>query len=182
MSVDFVVSDIMDLPLERARGCDFTFTDPPWEQGLVKMFETLAHRDAGLERPGNDIDAILKQLFTLAPLAPCFVEYSVKGHERVIAAGKERGHVHSWTLEAVQTTGKPYVIVAFNTRMPKPQDTLQGWEFLEKAMEFHKPARVFEPFAGHGQHTRRMVKHGARVIASELNPARAQKLKDHFGL
>jgi len=179
--VDFIVSDIMDLPLDRAADCDLTFTDPPWEQGLVKMFETLAQRDAGLPKPGNTIDAILHRMFELAPKAPCVVEYSVKGHTRVLEAGHAGGHLDGRVCHATQTNGKPYVFIIFNSGMPLPRNP-KGWEMIDHVFEYHKPTKVFEPFAGHGQHTRRFVEHGADVIASELSPHRAQKLMDYFNL
>lgn len=180
--IRFVVSDIMDLPMGYAAGCDMLYTDPPWEQGLVKMFETLAYRDGNVERAGNQIDDILDRLFDLTPAGiPAFIEYSTKGHERVIAAGEKHGFQCTHVHHCMQTTKKPYVIVQFNSDMP-PIDGAGGWEPLQAALDHHNPTRVFEPFAGHGQHSRRMWKHGCSVTAAELNPHRAAKLKEWFDL
>ena len=184
MSADlrFRVSDIMDLPSDVAEGCDMVYTDPPWEAGLVKMFETLANRDGGIDRPGNTIDGILKRLFELTPDGiPVFIEYSTKGHERVVDAGEAAGFKCTRVHRCIQTTKKPYVIIQFNSDMPSI-DGAGGWEPIMAALNHHNPKRVFEPFAGHGQHTRRMVAHGAFVVASELNPARAAKLQSYFGI
>jgi len=180
--VTFKVSDIMDLTPDYAAGCDLLYTDPPWEQSLVKMFETLAYRDANLPRPANEIDHILDWLFAITPGGiPAFIEYSVGGHERVVQHAHSHGFQCTQVHYCTQTNGKPYVILQFNSDMP-PMDYVGGWVPLKKVMEYHKPRRVFELFAGHGQHIRRMIAAGAEVVAAELNPARAAKLQGYFGL
>jgi len=180
--IKFVVSDIMDLPADYAVDCDMTYTDPPWGQGLVKMFETLAFKDAGVERPGNLIVNILARLFSLSPIGkPIFVEWSVKDAMMVRGIGQDHGHVCKHMDVVTQTNGKLATVVSFNTEMtidyPK-----RGYEFMFAALDYHKPKCVFDPFAGHGQHARRIINRGIDVVAAEFNPARARKLQDHFGL
>lgn len=174
------VCDIMRLPSDVARGCDMTFTDPPWENSALRMFETIMAK-AGTPKPGNDIDAVLDRLFLLAPKdKPCFVEYSVKGHTRVIRCGLARGHQLHRVIHSEYVHG-PQVVVQFNSDMPLAAN-VKGWGVLDAAIAYHKPACIFEPFAGHGVHAARMVKLGVNVVASELNPARAAKAFKALGL
>jgi len=179
----FCVSDIMDLPANWAEGADLMYTDPPWEQKLVKMFETIAERDAGRGKAGNDINKILGRMFGLCPRGrPAFIEYGLEGYQRVERIGRMYGFRHAWTRQGTQTNGNPYVVVAFNTDMPAP-GAFYGWEMLAKVHTHHKPGVIFEPFAGHGQHARRWASLlGCEVIVSEYNPARAAKLVEWFGL
>jgi len=177
----FMVSDITGLPPDWSDGCDLTFTDPPWEQGLVKMFETLNVK-AGGDRPGNTIDGVLDALFTLAPAGcPAFIEYSLKGADtRVARIGVDHGFDHAWTHHGFQLNGRPYATIAFNTDMPEPAEAMRGWHMLTHVITYHQPECVFEPFAGHGQHARRIVALGADVVASELNEERASHLRKWF--
>lgn len=168
--------DIMQLEYPVAWECDICYTDPPWEQGMVSMFETWLVKQ-GLERPGNHIDSILERLFDLWPRTkPLYVEYSVKGSERVRHWGEKMGHTYHETIMAKQTNKKPYVVICFNTDIPTPFYA-EGWDVLNKVLEYHKPKRVFEPFAGIGQSTKRILASGSKVTANEINPARFEKLK-----
>jgi hypothetical protein len=172
--VTFRISDVMALPPDVAADCDMTFTDPPWEPSALKMFETTMEK-GGHGRPGNNIDAILQRLFALAPSdKPCFIEYSVKGHDRVIHWGKAAGHTFVRTVIGTQLSRVPYAILQFNSDMPDMGSPV-AWGALEAALDYHQPKCVFEPFAGHAVHTSRMAKRGIRVIASEVNPDRAAK-------
>jgi len=178
-NVSLQVADIMSLPDGWANDCDLTFTDPPWEQGLVKMFETIRYKQTAVERVGNTIDGILNKLFQLAPKGkPCFVEYGMKGYERVEAIGQENGFVLAGTVIGTQLSGQPYATMCFNTDMNlSGAANLQGWGFLDKTLAHHKPTKVFEPFAGHGQHARRIAANGYGVRATEFNAARAEKCR-----
>lgn len=168
------VCDIMKLPNDAAVGCDMTFTDPPWEQGLVKMFETLMFK-AGYERPGNNIDDLLHRLFILAPDGyPCFVDYSVKGAQRVARIGREHGFELSGVVLLEQANSKPYASIQFNTDFSNEGD-LSGWGLIRAVLRYHKPNKVFEPFAGLGVLARQCIALGIDVVASEMNPKRAER-------
>lgn len=181
--VDLLICDIMAIPMDRAAGCDITFTDPPWEQGLVRMFETIQKKQTGIEPPGNDINEILKRLAALAPSdKPAFVEYGLKGYERVIVHMEDVGHRLHRVQPALQVNGKPYVILCFNTDIPDFEREPKNWDMLNRVNEYHKPKWVFEPFAGQGMHVGKWHKHGVNVRASELNPYRASKIVKEYGL
>jgi len=177
--IDVVTADIMKLPVDFACGCDLTYTDPPWEQRMVKSFETMAHKQSGLSKPGNQIEAILRRLFLLSPTgAPVFVEYGRQGWERVCSAARGTGRTFAFKTELPQTNGKPYLIWAFDTNMPPvPDYSGDAWAVLDAAAVFHRPRLVFEPFVGLGKTARRWKAHGASVRGAELNPERAARAR-----
>ena len=177
----FLVSDIMNLPDDYADGCDLTYTDPPWENRMVKFFET-SMRKSGFEPPKNDIDKIIERLFYLAPDGqPTFVEYGKVGMDRVIDIGKQFGFEFVRSIYGQQVQNKsPFVIIQFNSDMPKPQRMIKGFDVLHLAVQHHNPSCIFEPFAGLGVTTKIMDGLGVNVVAAELNPARAAKLREKF--
>jgi hypothetical protein len=171
----FLMADIMELPSHWAEGSDMTFTDPPWEQGALTMFETLAFKKADLPRPGRKIDDVLAALFSLAPAGcPIFVEYGSKTFQRVVRIGVEHGAAYSKTMQSIQSNGSPFVVVEFNSDI-EPPSVMKGYSVLMKAIATHKPSCIFEPFAGTGRHAAHMIGAGVDVIASELNPHAALK-------
>ena len=63
---------------------DMIWCDPPWEQRMVKYFETVMKRDSGREA-SNTITNIINKLGSLASTEKLIVvEYGIKGHELVI--------------------------------------------------------------------------------------------------
>jgi len=178
--VKFKVADIMSLPDNYADGCDMVFTDPPWEDRMVKFFDTASKKVGGLSQ-SSGIDGILNKLFKMSPKVPMFIEYSIQGHERVIHHAERNGHVFNRTIRSTQTNGKPYCIIQFNSDMPLVLDS-KGFDILHHAIEHHRPKRIFEPFAGHGVHAFIMHSKGCEVVAAELNKGRAAKLMAKFGL
>lgn len=139
------------------------------------MFETWLVKQ-GLPKPGNNIDSILQQLFYLWPITkPLYIEYSIKGNERVRHWGEKSGHTYFETIITKQTNKKPYALICFNTDIPTPFYA-EGWDVLNKVLDYHKPKRVFEPFAGIGQSTKRILASGSEITANEINPLRYEKL------
>ena len=176
--VEVHIGDICAVPSGYADGCELTFTDPPWEQGMVKMAETYLLRRAGIEPPGHTIDELLEHMFRLAPKdRPCYVEYSIKGQDRVTYWGQFHGHMPGQVWPIRQGNGRPCVLMTFNNPMPLPSYTPRIKEAIALVMGYHKPALVFEPFAGRGDYIAPMVKLGARVRGIEINPALACQIK-----
>lgn len=161
------------------RKIDLVWTDPPWENRMVKFFETAYLKDNILEKPGHDINDLLEALFYLIPKkVPAYVEYSVKGHSRVAEIGQAYGHDYTGITTSRQTNGNEYVILHFNTDEIIPEE-LVGWQPLLHALTFCKPKMVFDPFAGIGQTAEHVLKYSnASYIGSELNPKRYQKLAE----
>lgn len=156
---------------------DTLYCDPPWEQRMVRFFETQAHKQAGLERPENSIHDILRHVARLHPPdRPAFVEYSVTGVGEVVGAFVEHGHKHTGThvLQQAQNDA-PYALVTFNRRLPAIPAETRGWGHLP---HFLRPGEVvFDPFAGIGATARAVVAFGATYLGSELNPARAERAR-----
>ena len=178
--IKFETSDVMNLPDDYATGCNMTYTDPPWENRMVKWFET-DMRKKGFKPPQNDIDKIIERLFFLAPKdSPTFVEYGKKGFERVINIGKASGFNFVQKIFGFQTTKQPFVILQFNSDLPMPKSTINGFDVLELAIKHHKPTRIFEPFAGLGITSKIMDKYNLDIVAAELNPSRANRLLEKF--
>ena len=178
----FEISDILNLPDDYAKSCDMTYTDPPWENRMVKWFET-DMRKKGFEPPKNDINKIIERLFYLAPKdAPIFVEYGKKGFERVINIGKDFGFDFVQKIFGYQTTKQPFVVLQFNSDLPMPKTAINGFDVLELAIKHHEPTRIFEPFAGLGITSKIMDKYNLDIVAAELNPGRAKKLKEKFNV
>ena len=176
----FEISDILNLADDFADSCNMTYTDPPWENRMVKWFET-DMRKKGYEPPKNDIDEIIGRLFDLAPKGkPTFVEYGKKGFERVIEIGKSKGFKFNRKIFGYQLSKQPFVVLQFNSDLPQPQSAINGFDVLEMAIKHHKPRCIFEPFAGLGITAKIMDSYGIDVIAAELNPARAKKLLEKF--
>lgn len=176
----FMISDVMNLPDDYSEGCDMTYTDPPWENRMVKWFET-DMRKKGFEPPKNDIDKIIERLFFLAPKnLPTFVEYGKKGFERVINIGESCGFNFVQKIFGYQTTKQPFVVLQFNSNLPMPKSAIHGFDVLNMAIEHHNPKCIFEPFAGLGITSKIMDKHGVNIVAAELNPIRAARLKEKF--
>ncbi len=176
----FKVSDILSLPSDYADECDMTYTDPPWENRMVKWFET-DMRKKGYTPPKNDIDEIISRLFELAPSGkPTFIEYGKKGFERVINIGRDHGFDFVRKIFGYQTTKQPFCVLQFNSDLPQPKKAINGFDVLELAIKHHKPSCIFEPFAGLGITSKIMDGWGVDIVAAELNPGRAQKLQEKF--
>lgn len=154
---------------------DMIWCDPPWEDGMVKYFQTLNKKQTG-RLVNNQIDGILDTLFRLAHKGkPIAVEYSVKGHERVIRYAEKYGHQHFHTTYAKQENGITSVIIFFNTEFKLP-DNVMGYANTILGVEGIGAKHVFDPFAGIGRTARAVLKAGATYHGSELNESRYKKL------
>tara|TARA_R110002153_G_scaffold189041_1_gene341863 strand:+ start:970 stop:1533 length:564 start_codon:yes stop_codon:yes gene_type:complete len=155
---------------------DMLWTDPPWEEKMVKFFRTQMKKDFGSSDDFN-ITEILEHLAKLADKTkPLFVEYSVKGHERVIDIMKAFGHTHKMTCTQIQSTKLPYIIMVFNTDYKLPLG-LKGFDSVKHAVNVLKPSRVFDPFAGIGLTAKAVISQGSFYIGSEINPKRFKRLE-----
>lgn len=154
---------------------DIIYTDPPWEQGLVKMFETIQFKQTGIERPNNSIDEILNHLAKLSHTdKPIWIDYSVKGHERVLHIMKSKGHTFNEKKILIQTNGKPYIVMSFNTNI-KMTDS-NGFDNIRDIVRKTKAEVVFDPFAGIGAIAKTVLGEGSDYVGYELNPARYKRL------
>ena len=154
---------------------DILYCDPPWEDRMVKFFQTQLKKDTGLIVE-NDIDVILNKLAFLANCnKPAFVEYSILGTDRVISHFQNNGHKHIETILGHQKNGLPYNIISFNTSFKLPENP-KGFNSVSYVVKGLKPNVVFDPFAGIGKTAEAVYKSGASYIGYELNPKRYEKL------
>lgn len=161
---------------------DVIWTDPPWEQKMVKYFETMLHKQTGLDKPQNDIDAILIKLAILSQKfkeKPIVIEYSKDSYSRVIhAMTTYGGHKHVATKKSVYLSPNEldYVLVVFNKDIDMDL-SLKDTKIITDALKRYAPTgTVFDCFAGIGATKKAVNKAGWKYIGYELNPARYKKL------
>lgn len=151
---------------------DIVYTDPPWEQGMVNFFENKL-----LNKPGNSIDDLLKKVASLCKTnKPIFIEYSVKGKDRVIQHFISAGHKYTGTLNQIQSNGKPYVLICFNFYQNLEQD-IKGFNIIKRVIEATQAITIIDFFAGIGQTAKAVLKCNCDYIGFEINPERFNKLQ-----
>jgi len=159
----------------KAPNYDILYTDPPWENRMVKWFETKMAKDTGAMRPQNDIDSILNKLSLLADTEkPCFVEYGQRGFERVIQQMENSGHKCMQCVARLQKNNSPFVIMAFNANVEIPN--LQGFDIVTAIVKNFKSPIVWDPFAGIGATRKAVEAGGGKYIGYEMNKARFDKM------
>lgn len=165
--------DIMDV--DAFPYYDALICDPPWEDRMVRFFETQLKKMTGIEKH-NQIDLILDQLGTLSdPQKPLLVFYSLKGTDRVIERLQRKGHTHFATHELLQSNDKPYHLIVFNCEFNILRH-VKGFDAIPIIINALKPKVVFDPFAGIGKSAEAVYKAGAKYIGYEINPVRYARL------
>lgn len=155
---------------------DIIWCDPPWEDKMVKFFETMMVKN-GYKRPGNNITDIITKLSELSDInKPVFIEYSIKGSELVIDIMRKNGHYFNEQIASTQSNGKPYLILVFNTDF-KVNGKCIGFDIIDDICTRLDFQTVLDPFAGIGKTASRFLKHNKNYIGSEINPYRFEKLK-----
>lgn len=165
--------DIMDV--KNAPSHTMIWTDPPWENRMVKWFETKLVKDTGEERPNNTIEQILDKLASLAdPNKPCFIEYGIKGYDKVMDAMIRYGHTIKESVVREQSSGNPYVILSFNTDRQIPK--AKSHEIITKVVATFENPVVWDPFAGLGVTRKAVESGGGSYIGYEINKARFDRM------
>lgn len=169
--------DIMDVDVFPEY--DLFYSDLPWENRMVKFFQTQLRKDTGKE-VHNDIDGILNKVAQLADTKkPAFLEYSVKGTERVIEIMEKHGHRHQQTIKGFYNKNKPLHIITFNNNVTIPNG-LEGGTLIKKCINSINPKVVFDAFAGIGFTCRWVKETGADYIGYELNPKRFKRMIEEY--
>jgi hypothetical protein len=154
---------------------DILYTDPPWENRMVKVFQTMLKKDTGIVK-NHDIVGILNQLARLSNTnKPVVIEYSQKGVELVIQIMAQHGHKYLKTYHCVQKNKMPFVILTFNIDVPI-DTTVTGYNIVTQMLLKTDYKVVFDPFAGIGQTKKAVNMAGKSYIGSELNPKRYAQL------
>ena len=166
--------DIMDW--DQFPSYDLLYTDPPWGDRMVKFFETTARKQTG-SAPTRSAKEILTHLAKLAITnAPLVIEYEIKGWDAVIAIMEAEGHKCTGKIEAVQSMGRPFVILPFNCEISLPEG-IKGAQIVTEVVKQIGAKEVFDPFAGIGFTAKAVHDAGAEYIGSEMNSARFAKLE-----
>ena len=159
---------------------DLIWTDPPWEQKALNMFQTMMRKHTG-QVQDDKIETLIEHLARLSHKnRPVFIEYSIKGHEMVLNEMIRAGHTHNENIQCLQQNGKPFLILSFNNTYTFPRN-LKGFDNIKHAVEVFKPRVVFDPFAGEGQTARTFINTGVSYIGSEPNTWRFTKLQKVTG-
>jgi hypothetical protein len=167
--------DIMDW--DEFPKTDMVWTDPPWENRMVKFFQTMNRKQTGAVVEHN-LDDILNQLARLSPVSkPVFIEYSTKGIEKVLEIMKRHGHKHNRITIARYAQDRPYAVLSFNCHIKIPEG-LYGIGSIQYVLRELKPKSVFDPFAGIGVLCKAVRDMGIEYIGSEFNEARFNRLKE----
>jgi hypothetical protein len=154
---------------------DILYTDPPWENRMVKVFQTMLKKDTGIVK-NHDIVAILTQLARLAKTdKPAIIEYSQRGVELVIQIMAAHGHRYIKTYQCTQKNKAPFVILTFNVDVPI-DNSVTGYNIVTQTLIKTPYNVVFDPFAGIGQTKKAVNMAGKSYIGSELNPKRYLQL------
>lgn len=161
---------------------DMIWTDPPWEQKMVKYFETILHKQTGKERPNNNIDDILNKFSKLSSKdylhKTIIIEYSKNTYQRVIDCMTNYGHkfirVHKSIYQSPNDLD--YVLLVFNKDLDM-SSTLKGTKVITDALsKLPNKGVVFDCFAGIGATKKAVNKAGWKYIGYEINPKRYERL------
>lgn len=167
--------DIMDW--EKLPEYDIIWCDPPWEQKMVKFFETMMFK-SGQKKPLNTIENIILKLAILSKKnKPIFIEYSIKGYELIVTIMTQNGHIFCEKVCSFQENGNPYLVLVFNSENYSPDGSKKGFEIINQTCKDLSFDVVFDPFAGIGKTAKSFLKNNKTYIGSEINKDRFEKLK-----
>lgn len=173
--------NIMDW--EKFPGYDLIWTDPPWGESLVKMFNTIVFKQTGV-RPETTFEEIMIHFSRLAhPGKPIVMEFGrafSNTAPEIMAAG---GHRLLSKHPAVQSNGRPFDLYLFNREMNIVTEGVKGFEIITASLRASSMAGkvVFDPFAGMGRTARAVRLAGCDYIGSEISPVSFQKLCKEVG-
>jgi hypothetical protein len=157
---------------------DICFTDPPWNAGIMRRFQRLAVEQGG-STSNDTLGQALGSLFRKAWVnRPLFVAYGMTAKALPMRLARENGHRLDAVSVCVQTNGKPFVILNFNTPRYTVPDGLRGYETIAHAVRAFVTPVVFDPFAGIGRSAAAVLGAGGSYIGGEMNAARYRKLED----
>lgn len=155
--------------------CDIIWTDPPWEERMVKWFQTKLLKETGIYRNYTLKDIITHFAYIAPTDIPVVIEYSIKGSQYIIDTMVEHGHTFINKYEATQSMNRPFLILVFNVEVPVDV-TAKGRDIIINTLKRTNYNTVFDCFAGIGFTAQAVRKAGKIYIGSEIHPLRYDKL------
>jgi len=180
---------------------DLYYTDPPWNDGNVKMFYTILKKQTGVEKVPPAVGVLLRKVFQVAgrklsPNGILCLECSVDHHElydEVFATDKDKHN-----LQIVRKTtqvydmGKPRPLSAwfFQRKEATPDartrtlgENQVGLALLKQMLTIFEPKSFLDTSTGLGLLTGEAIRYGVeRVYGFELNEGRLAKARGRVGL
>lgn len=165
-----------------AQPIDVIYTDPPWGDGLVKRFASMANREAGLDVIPTAFATLIDRLGEIIDLVKpkdVFIEMGTRWTPPVEDMLRQRSG-HFWSGEYAYAGTRPFTLFGaaigpHNAPQPPSKD-LHGVPLVIDALDL-PPDRltVLDPFCGNGYTAQAALKNGLAFVGNEINPARAAK-------
>jgi hypothetical protein len=155
--------------------CDLIWTDCPWENKMVKFFQTQLKKDTG-EDVNHTLEEIINHFAkTALKTIPIVMEYSIKGHELIVEIMESNGHKLISKNEGMQSMNRPFILLVFNKDI-KIDTSEKGRNIIINSLKNTNFNVVFDCFAGIGFTASAVREAGKIYIGSELNKKRYEKL------
>ena len=181
----FLCADILedvDHVVETSGKVDVIYTDPPWNQAVLRKFYTYAYGSTGAPLLQEVLETFGILARATCPNGVIGVEFSATGTKPLVSV---LGNPRAW-IDGTYGASKTKLVLWLGTfrespiGMVPPPRVHHGWELCEWAMDqFIRPGMKFlDPFCGAGNFPLRAAKRGALVTGVELIPRKlAQTLK-----
>ena len=146
---------------------------------MIRYFNSKALKEANLTPRECKIQDIIGALARLSHKnRPIFIEYSLKGSDKVIDIMTSNGHTYLETTHHSYYMGgkeRPHVLISFNTDKVI-EYSLDDKTLIKYVMGLMKPNVVFDPFSGIGFTGKQVNSCGIEYIGYEFNPERHKKM------
>lgn len=167
---------------------DLVYSDPPWGQSALKMFETMNQKDTGSVPPENNNDEFLARVFDVYMAHSknlVMLEYSIRMTPRFVAVAESRGlHLigkaewfygsKPWPNYMLVFSKQPYLQIPDSYY--KGIKGLGGYQAVYQAikgiMEYADIKTVFDPCCGLGHTAKASHELGLTFYGIELNEKR----------
>ena len=154
---------------------DLMWVDPPWQDRMVKWFQSKLLKETGVV-DDSTLDAIINKLGELASSSrPLIVEYSDAGSEHIVSLLVSNGHTFYKKFYCVQSNNRPFVILVFNSLLDIKTE-FKGSQIITETLKSTDCNVILDLFAGIGFTANAVIKANKTYIGSEINPKRYSKL------
>lgn len=178
--------------LTGGRQIDIIYSDPPWGDGLIKVFAGMAAKATGREQRVVPNKELLAHFFQIAKIhKPKFllVEYGIKWRQDVTEAGLQAGFVRHGIIPLFYKSGAKlspldlHLFSAAGVAYPEGYEervkNTSGYNTLKAAIPpliaSIGAKTILDPFCGLGYTAQAAVDFDLQFFGNELNPARLAK-------